>query len=616
MAFQHKRISLLATALVVLTLVLIACQPQVQQVEVTRVVQGEPEIVVETRVVEVEGEPQTIEVTRVVETVVEPTAEPVPQGGDVVESTFADINTLNPVLGNDQASSDVYGQLYLALAGLDPETGLVIPAAAESWDISDDGLVYTFHLRDDIMWTDGTPLTANDVIFTFDAINTDEVASALRAGFSSVESWQALDDYTVELTLNQVDCTTLTSIAAGVGIIPAHVYNNDPSQILENPENTAPTVTAGPLKFREWVPDDHVTLEANPDYYLGAPNIDTWTRRVFADQSAEFAGILAGEADIAGRGVGNQFVSVVEGQQATGTPINVEEYVDNGNVFLGINLANPDNPQNGWDDLDGDGAYTPGEPPLEQDPHPILSDHAVREAMAWSIDYTSVIQQVAFGQGVPTVANVWPSIEWAYNSDITPRTQDLEQAQAILDEAGWVDSDGDGVREKDGQPLAFSLMTNAGNETRENIGIVIKDQLDAIGFDITLDYLEFGTVVANLVGQTFDVVIIGFGGGAPEPDDSSQFSFVNDEVGAGFNFVSYYNETVEENLASGKAVAGCAPEDRAVFYKENQEQMFNDIPYIWLFTDLNNAVWWDRVQNYVPNTWNLWYNIEDWHLVP
>jgi hypothetical protein len=123
-------------------------------------------------------------------------------------------------------------------------------------------------------------------------------------------------------------------------------------------------------------------------------------------------------------------------------------------------------------------------------------------------------------------------------------------------------------------------------------------------------------VVANLVGQTFDVVIIGFGGGAPEPDDSSQFSFVNDEVGAGFNFVSYYNETVEENLAAGKSVAGCAPEDRAPFYQENQEQMFNDIPYIWLYTDLNNAVWWDRVQNYIPNTWNLWYNVEDWYVTP
>jgi peptide/nickel transport system substrate-binding protein len=614
MAFQHKRISLLATALVVLTLVLIACQPQVQQVEVTRVVQGEPEIVVETRVVEVEGEPQTVEVTRIVETVVEPTAEPVPEGGDVVESTFADINTLNPILGNDQASSDVYGQMYLGLTTLEAYTGNVIGSLAESWDISEDGLTITFHLRDDVTWTDGTPVTANDVIFTFDAINTDEVASPRRSIFANVESYEAIDDQTIAVTFSAVDCTFLAN--ATIGLVPAHFYNNDPLQIPENAENTAPTVTNGPFMFREWVPDDHVTLEANPDFYLGQPHIDTWTRRVFADQSAEFAGILASEADIAGNGVGDQFVSVVEGQAASGQPINVEEFVSNGNTFLGLNLANPDNPQNGWDDLDGDGAYTEGEPPLAQDPHPVLGDRAVREAMAWAIDYTGLINQVAFGQGIPTVANTWPSIEWAYNTNITPRSQDLEQAQAILDEAGWVDSDGDGVREKDGQPLAFSLMTNAGNETRENIGIVIKDQLDAIGFDITLDYLEFGTVVANLVGQTYDVVIIGFGGGAPEPDDSSQFSFINDEVGAGFNFVSYYNETVEENLAAGKSVPGCATEERAPYYMENQEQMFNDVPYIWLYTDLDNGVWWDRVQNYEANTWNLWHNIHEWYLVP
>lgn len=608
--FKYIR-SLLLLAATILTVVLIACQPATELVEVTRVVES---TVVETRVIEVEGELQTIEVTRVVEQVVEPTSEPVPQGGNVVESNFADINTFNPVLGNDQASADVYERMYLGLVTLEAHTGLISGSLAESWDVSDDGLTFTFHLRDDVNWSDDTPLTASDVVFTFDAINTPEVASPRRSNFANVASYQALDDHTVEVTFSEIDCTFLANITTG--IIPAHVYDNDPLQIPDSPENTAPTVTSGPFMYREWVADDHVTLEANPNYYLGRPNVDTWSRRVFADQSAEFAGLLAGAADQSGRNVGSQFVSVVEGQIAAGTPLNIQKFLDNGNTFLAFNLADPANPQNGWDDLDGDGAYTPGEPPLEQDPHPVFADRAVREAIAWAVDYTGIINQVAAGQGVPTVANVWPSIEWAYNTDLTPRSQDLERAQGILDEAGWVDSNGDGVRDKDGRPLAFRLMTNAGNETRENIGIVLKDELDAIGFDVTLDYLEFGTVVANLVGQSYDAVIIGFGGGAPEPDDSSQFSYINDEVGAGFNFVSYYNPVVEENLARGKSVPGCGVEDRAPYYLSNQEELYNDLPYIFLYVDLRNGVWWDRLKETDPNTWNRWYNVESWYIVP
>ena len=604
---MRLRSIVLLFVLVLLAAILIACQPQTQTIEVTRVVDN---TIVETRLVE--PEPELMEVTR--EVVVQPTDEPIPQGGDVVESTFADASTLNPVLSNDQSSADVIGNMFLGLTNLDPVSGSIIGSIADSWDISDDGLVYTFHLNDSIQWSDGTPLTAHDVVFSFDAINTDSVASPRRSNFAQVDSWRAIDDYTLELTMTAVDCTLLGNLVTGV--LPAHVYAADPANITDSPENIAPTVVSGPFLFREWIPDDHISLDANPNFYLGRPNVDSWTYRVYADQASEFAGLLAGEVDIASRGVGKQYVSVVDGQIAAGQELNMRKFFDNGYNFIGLNLANPENPQNGWEDLDGDGAYTEGEPPLEQDPHPVLSDLAVRQAMAYAMDYEGINNTVAFGQAAPIVSNVWPSILWAYNNDLISYAQDLERAQAILDEAGWVDEDGDGVREKDGRRLAFSLMTNAGNETRENIGIVAKDVLDSIGFEITLDYLEFGAVVDRLVGQTYDAVIIGFGGGPPEPDDSSQFSYRNDEVGAGFNFVSYYNETVEANLAEGKSVPGCAEADRAPFYLSNQEEIYNDLPYIFLHVDLENGVWWNRVQNYDPNVWNRWHNVQDWYIAP
>lgn len=611
---------ILITAVFIL-LFLAACTPSADPVTVTRIV---TETEVQTEEVEV-----PVEVTRVVEgetitetitEVVTATPPPAAQGGTVVESNFSDISTLNPVLGSDSASSTVYNLMFYGLATLDPFSGSVIPQLAESWSISDDGLTYTFALRDDVLWSDGTPLTATDVAFTFDAINTDEVLSPRRSSFDSVESWAAIDDNTFELVLREVDCTVLSN--AGVqGIIPAHAYDGDPMNVPDSPENTAPSIVNGPFTFVEWVPDDHVTLAANPNFYLGRPNVDQWTMRVYADQSAELAGILAGEVDMTTDSIGAQFVSVIDGAIAGGEDLNMRKYYDNGYTFIGYNLANPANPQNGWDDLDGDGKYTEGEPPLPQDPHPVFGNDEVRLAIANSIDYTGIINKVAFGQGGPTVANVWPSIEWAYNTNLEPYSQDLELAAQILADAGWepgatTNDVGVPVLEKDGQRLEFSLMTNAGNETRENIGILMKDTLDSIGFDVTLDFIEFGIVVQQMLGQEYDAVIIGFGGGAPEPDDSSQFSFKNDEVGAGFNFVSYYNEAFEANLDEGKAVPGCAEEERAPFYFDNQELMYNDLAYSFLYIPLDNSVWRDRLNGVDPNPWALRYNVQDWSLTP
>lgn len=592
--------------------VLAACGGGETIVEVTREVDVEREVeviqeVVVTEVVMVEGE--EVVVTAISEVVVTATPEPIPFGGAIVESSFADISTLNPIISSDNASSTVIGRMFHGLITLEEFSGAIVGDLAESWTVSEDGLVYTFTLKDNVTWTDGTPVTAHDVAFTMDAINTDEVASPRRSAYDLVESWEATGDFELVLTLSDVDCTVLAGI--GTGVLPAHVFEGDPLNIVDSDFNLNPTVTNGPFKFNSWTPDEVTILDANEDYFEGRPFVDQWLYQVYADQSAEFAALLAGE--ITYTNAPPQFVSRIDAEIASGAPFVTTKYFANSYNFVGYNLANPANPQNGWDDLDGDGVYTDGEPPLPQDPHPVLSDNEVRRAIAYSIDYTGIINKVAFGQGGPIVANVKPAIAWAYNTDLVPYEQDLELAAQILDDAGWVDSDGDGIRDKDGQPLAFELLTNAGNEVRENIGVLLKDVLDGIGFDITFTATEFGTVVQRLLGQEYDAVIIGFGGGAPEPDDSSQFSYKNDEVGAGFNFVSYYNETVENNLSDGKSVPGCAEADRAPFYLSNQEEIQADLPYSFLYVGLVTIAVQDHWVGIEPNAWNTRHNIIEWY---
>jgi len=189
-------------------------------------------------------------------------------------------------------------------------------------------------------------------------------------------------------------------------------------------------------------------------------------------------------------------------------------------------------------------------------------------------------------------------------------------AVSLLEEAGWTQASEGAVRTKDGKPLALRLMTNAGNETRENIAAIMKDNLDALGFDITLEILEWGTVVGNLLGQQFDMVIIGWIGMGSDPEDSVFWSIRYDDPGGGFNFVSYYNEEVEQLLFEAKSLPGCSTEGRGEKYKMIQELIHEDAPYAFFYNPLGNVIWNTRLQAINPGPWATYYNVEQWYLTP
>lgn len=568
-----------------------------------------PETIIETVEVEVPGE--IVEVP--VEVLITPTPEPIPQGGSMVESTFADANILNPIISSDNASSDINTKLYLGLLTTDEFSGEIIGELAESWTVSDDGLTYTFTLRDDVFWTDGTPVTAHDIKWNYDAIASELVDTPRKSNIELVEEFRVVDDYTLEIEFHTLDCTALANFT--LGMLPSHMYAEDFSDVMDSPFNTEPTVTNGPFTFKEWVHDDHVTLLRNDDYYLGAPNLDGWIYRVFADTSAELAAFLAGETDIFS--VGPQYVSVIEGEIAKGAPIAMKKFFSDGYTYVGFNMGDPDSPELGWIDTNEDGVWDKGEEVnLEQTPHPILNDVLVRKAIALSLDYTNIINKVVFGQGAPMVANVLPAIEWAYAADLEPYTLDTEAAAALLDEAGWVRADEESVRMKDGKPLELRILTNSGNEVRESIAAIMKDNLDTLGFDITLDILEWGTVIPNLLGQTFDMIIIGWIGMGSDPEDSVFWAFRNDYPGGGFNFVSYYNEDVDRWLDEAKSLPGCDTAERGALYRQIQAQIHEDAPYAFLVNPLGNTIWNTRLQGVNPAPWSTYYNVEEWYVTP
>lgn len=528
------------------------------------------------------------------------------RGGVWTRTTSSDAGSLIPVLQDNTASSDVGYMLHdLFLIGGDLETGEINCdfALCESWEISEDGLTYTFKLHEGYLWSDGEEITADDFVYTYNAIKSDLVESPRKYAWDGIASIEAPDPYTVVVKYDTLTCDALTNLGQSA-VMPSHIFAPDFSDVMTSPEGEAPSVVSGPYTFQSWTRDDNLIIVRNETFRDGAPYMDGMIYRVIPDAGARLAMLLSGESQIA-RIQPNQ-LSAIEGNP----DITRYTWADDGYTYIGLNHSDPANPTNGMDE---NGNIIP------QPPHPILGDKLVRQAIAYALDYDSIINDIYFGQGFRQTANVMPAVSWAYNNDLAPYNYDPEKAASLLDEAGWVDSNGDGVREKDGKDLTLSLITNAGNTTRGDLGAYVQDALGQIGFSIDFQTLEFGTVLEQMDAQTYDMYILGWTGLGSDPaNDLSFFNAENDIVGSGFNNVSYYNEEFERLSAEGRSVVGCAPEDRAPSYMQIQEIIHDEIPYIFITGSQSNIGYRSDWAGLDPKPWAasepVYWNPQQWYL--
>jgi len=600
--FSKKNLTSLFALLIVVAMLVAACGPAATDVATDEPGTGQEAEPTAAQPAETAVEPAETEA-------VEPTAEESTgaEGGWVTEVSFADADNLNPILSSDDMSSDVQSLLYGAAVVRDAQSGEWIPQLTTGWEVSEDGLTYTFHVLEGVNWSDGTPVTGKDFAYTFQALMSGQVVSQRLSAVDYVEAVNLVDDYTVEIVYTEVNCVALGELS--LGWLPAHIYAQDFSDIMDSPENTAPSVVNGPFLFQEWVKDDHITLVRNPDYYLGAPKLEGYLWRIVPDATIGTQQLKTGEVDIYD-GVEPKYMAELQAEAS----LTVFEYDDDGYVYVAFNMGDPANPQPRLDEASGAVIEDHGV-------HPILSDVRVRQAITYATDRQAVIERVRFGLGIPMEANVIPAIDWAFNADLESRAFDPERAAALLEEAGWTDQDGDGIREchgcmyaEEGAPLALKLQTNSGNETRESIGLVLQDQLSELGAQIEFETVEWNAFLDILLGQTFDLIIIGWTGVGSDPDDEALFGSINDLPTAGFNFVSYYNTEVDELLKQGKTVPGCAVEDRAPIYKQIQENIYEESPYVFLYAVKTLLVYNNRIGGMEAGPWDFRQNAHEWYI--
>ncbi|HID63594.1 MAG TPA: hypothetical protein EYP49_12780, partial [Anaerolineae bacterium] len=512
------------------------------------------------------------------------------EGGTVVEGGLADATTLNPILADDPTSLAVIELLFDRLLTVDPQTGSLRPGLASSWQVSADGLTITFTLRDDVLWHDGQPFSAADVEFTFKAIVNPAAGSPRQADFSPVEEFKAVDDTAFVVTLTDADCSILYDLGS-VSIVPRHILGDDD---IQTSDFNANPVGTGPFTFGEWVAGDHVTLLRNPRYWGTAPHLDAWTYKVVADEKALLAGLEAGQLDVIPLPLED-----LDSVEAAGH-FQIHRYPANEYYFIGYNTD-----------------------------HPILGDIRVRRALSQAVDRQRLVDRILRGQGQLLDTGLLPA-HWAYPQELASypfdpstslrtgsaqdRSFDPARAAQLLAEAGWVDNDGDGIRDRDGEPLRLRLATNGENAVREAIAILAQQYYLAVGVAAEVELMKWGNFLQDTFTHDFDLVVFSWPL-ALDPDEWELWHSSENVLDSGFNFVSYHNPRVDELLWQGLRVPQCEEARRAAIYGEIATILAEDQPYAFLFAPYNLIAANERVGGVAPSSFaGLHWNLADWYV--
>ncbi len=458
-----------------------------------------------------------------------------------------------------------------------------IPDMATSVDVSEDATEYTFHLNEAATFSDGTPLTAADVIFTVERAVDARTASFWKGRFmglvgseafadqtaDSIEGLTAPDDHTVVMKLSSPDSAFLPTLAdfSGLGILPKHILEGvAPESLIEDGFNLAPTVGAGPYKFVTYETDQYLELEANPEFWGEAPAVQKIFMRILLPDVA-VAELEAGTVDVIG-------VSIDDMERLSSNP-----------DLTIISIESPS--------LDSISVN------LERE---YFKDVRVRQAMQYAIDRENITANLYQGQATvrnsPIFGPEWMGVPEGLNE----YPYDPDQARALLEEAGW-DSN-----------LEVEMMYGAGaNSTFQAMVAVIQQQWADVGFKVNLLQLDAAELNRKLVTEPdYDLYIGGGGVYGAEPSISAKYYLTANFTPGGANNVHYSNPEIDDLYAQGRAVA--TPEERSAIYTQIAQILNTDLPSIFLWSPntnfaVNNRLIGFEAPAYVQN--RLW-NAETW----
>jgi len=499
----------------------------------------------------------------------------VPARGDrLVSASIGDATNLSPMIAGDAASHAIAGQMYLSLLKYDKNLNLT-GQLARSWHVSKDNLTIIFHLRRNLHWTDGTPFTSADCAFTLHLIQDKHTQSAYKSDYVKVTSVETPDTLTFIAHYSESFSPTLSSWAS-LNILPKHVFEHE--DIMNTKLSRHPKATIGPYRLADWQAQQSILMRANPDYFDGPVWITEQLTRIIPDPATQFLELSAGRLDSMGLSP-IQYTRLFNTKPQLKAHYNRYKYLDFVYTYLGFNLKRP-----------------------------LFADARIREAIAYAINRQEIVDGVLLGLGEVIASPYKPGAKWV-NKRLHPRPYDPDKARKMLASAGWSDHDGDGILDKDGKPLSFTILTNNGNTQRANTAIIIQQRLKDVGIGVKIRLVEWSAFIANFINRrNFDAVILGWSL-SPEPDQYSIWH--SSQTGERqFNFLSYSNTKVDHALVEARKTFN--ENKRKKLYDIMQEEIYKDVPMVFLYAPYSLPVYHKRIHGIKPAPAGIGYNSEHW----
>ena len=377
-------------------------------------------------------------------------------GGILMNASIGEPANLVPFLAADSASSAIAGLIYQSLLKYDKDLNLV-GDVAERWVVSPDNKTITFTLKEELTFADGTPLTSADVLATFNVLTDPNTRTPYSGDYLMVETARAPDARTFVVIYPEPFAPALASWASLL-ILPKHIIDQTPDFNETSLKDTP--LGSGPYQLEQWRRGQDITLTANPNA-AEPPFITTRRTRLIPDQDTQFL-------ELKNRTIDTMSLTPIQfTRQTDGADFSDHfakyHYLGNGYTYLGFNLNRP-----------------------------LFQDKRVRHALSFATPRDAIVTGLLHGQGVP-IAGVFKPGTWAYNENLEPWPYDPNRARQLLYTAGWRDTDGDDVLEKDGQPFEFTVVTNQGNALRQQTAVVLQQEFAEIGVKMNIRVQEWST---------------------------------------------------------------------------------------------------------------------------
>lgn len=538
-------------------------------------------------------------------------------GGSMVLSTVGDPKTFNPFNCKDNTSSTMAGVMYDGLLTTNPITGEVVPKLAKGYTISPDGKVYTIYLRKGIKWSDGKPITSDDVVFTWQNIifggmgDTSTRDSLVING--KLPTVRKYGDYTVVFVTPEPYAPFLRMLSTPIA--PKHIFQPAVKKgatyfdsFLSTTTKPDKFVVSGAFKLKEYVPAQRIVYERNPNYYeintkdQKLPYLNKLIYLIVGDQNNEVLKFEAKELDI---------ISLQGSRVARYKSLEPHSDFklynlgpDTGTMYLSLNLNTRKNDK--------------GEYYVEPVKQKWFNDLNFRTAADYALDRKNMVLNIANGIGAPLYTA--ESLNSIYlNKELKPYGKNLAKAKIYLKKSGFYTDKKGRLFDKNGNRVEFNLYTNAGNTEREAIGVMVKQDLEDLGMKVNFKPIEFNSLVNKLVSTfDWDMVIMGLTGSPLEPNGGKNV-WMSDGRLHMFNM-----RTPQEGKAGilpwekeldtmfTKGALATKFEDRKVYYDKYQEIIYKEKPMIYIYSPIRIVAVRNKFKNIYPSSLSgITHNIEE-----